>query len=293
MQLGEQLGVFKAETGRPVLVSWLGGEPFQWPQWLEVSHEFSNCLGLQLGVTTNGLALKCARVRSQARELFRQITISIDGLEDQHDSLRKAPGLFRQLSKVVLQLVQERDSQATLLRVNTVLTRGNIAAFPDFCKGMAEWGFDELTFNPLGGKDRPEFYPENRLLPDQIDLLKSQLPTLRMECENLGMKICGSPAYLDRLSATASGKSIPIADCRPGEDFLFVDELGRISPCSFTIGEFDTILGESSTVDELATTSSQCSGLASFSHKFKTILANRCLEACKDCHANHVFTKFR
>ncbi len=250
-------------------------------------------LGFTVGVTTNGLVLKCNQVRSQALRLFRQITISIDGLEGQHDSLRKRPGLFRQLSKVVSQLVQDRDSQATLLRVNTVLTRGNIASFPEFCQRMAEWGFDELTFNPLGGKDRPEFFPANRLLPDQIDVLKSQLPKLREDCEKLGMKICGSPAYLDRLSATASGKSIPIADCRPGESFLFVDEYGRISPCSFTVGEFDTLHGESSANESTTQYSSARPDLIGLSHQFRTIRAKRCLEACKDCHANHVFAKFR
>ncbi len=293
IQLGEQLQALKVRTGRPVLVSWLGGEPFQWPQWIELSQEFSVRLGLQLGVTTNGLALRSKLVRSQALELFSQITISIDGLEDQHDSLRQAPGLFRQLSKVVSQLVQDRDPQATLLRVNTVLTQGNIASFPEFCTRMAEWGFDELTFNPLGGKDRPEFFPANRLRPEQIDCLKSQLPTLRADCEKLGMKICGSPAYLDRMSATANGKSIPIADCRPGESFLFVDEFGRISPCSFTIGEFDTLHGESSANESTSKSSLASLDLADLSHEFRAIRANRCLAACKDCHANHVFAKFR
>lgn len=293
MQLGEQLQVFKARTESPVLVSWLGGEPFQWPQWLELSQEFSNRLGLPLGVTTNGLALKSKLVRSQALELFRQITISIDGLEDHHDSLRQSQGLFQQLSQVVSLLVRERNSQVTLLRVNTVLTRKNIASFPEFCTRMAEWGFDELTFNPLGGKDRPEFFPANRLLPEQIDWLKVQLPKLREDCEKLGMKICGSPAYLDRMSATSLGKPIPIADCRPGEIFLFVDELGRVSPCSFTIGEFDTVVRESPVVSSTIPSSSATFHLADLSLQFRTMRANRCLEACKDCHANHVFAKFR
>lgn len=293
MHLGGQLQAFKVSTGRPVLVSWLGGEPFQWPLWLEISQEFSSRLGLQLGVTTNGTALNNYQTRSKALQLFSQITISIDGLEDQHDSLRQAPGLFRKLSKVVSQLIQDRNPQATLLRVNTVLTRGNICDFPEFCTRMAEWGFDELTFNPLGGKDRPEFFPANRLLPEQIDCLKSQLPSLREDCEKLGMKICGSPAYLDRMIATARGRSIPIADCRPGESFLFVDEFGRISPCSFTIGEFDTLDGKPSTIADAVSTSSQGLELGDFLDKFKAILANRCLAACKDCHANHVFAKFR
>lgn len=285
IQFGEQLQALKARTGRTVLVSWLGGEPFQWPQWLELSQEFSHRLGLRLGVTTNGLALKSKRVRSQALDLFRQITISIDGLEDQHDSLRQAPGLFRQLSKVVPQLVQDRDPQATLLRVNTVLTQGNVAGFSEFCIRMAEWGFDELTFNPLGGKDRPEFFPANRLQPEQIVWRKAQLPILRKDCEKLGMKVCGSTAYLDRMGATAEGKPIPIADCRPGESFLFVDEFGRISPCSFTIGEFDTLIGESSTIDSTTPSSSSSQDLASISHQFRTTRANGCVQElpCESC----------
>src|SRR5205814_2443119 len=54
--LGAALGAYGRAQGREVLVSWLGGEPFLWRPLLGVSRYFNGELGLQVAVTTNGIA---------------------------------------------------------------------------------------------------------------------------------------------------------------------------------------------------------------------------------------------
>lgn len=281
-QLGQVLREFRHRTGRDVLVSWLGGEPFQWRDWSTVSKQFVEEFGLELSVTTNGLALQNDRTRAEALERFRQITLSVDGLAEHHDAVRQQPGMFQRLKTTILKLVQQRDSNRNLLRVNTVLMRSNVESFRTFALAVADWGVDELTFNPLGGNDRPEFFPANRLTLEQLQRFRADLDQTRAMAAERGLKICGTPAYLDRLEATASGLRLAIAECYPGQHFLFVDETGRLSPCSFTVGEFSPRLEPGQTM-----------GVSQWVAAFAQQRRRNCPSACQDCHANHVYAKFR
>jgi MoaA/NifB/PqqE/SkfB family radical SAM enzyme len=281
LQLGASLQGIQERSNRRVLVSWLGGEPFLWTDWRNLTARFKKEFGLSLSITTNGLALASDSIRSFALSHFSEITVSIDGIELHHDFMRGSLGMFQRLQGVVAKIRQERDPQQTRLRVNTVLTEFNVASFPEFCREMALWGFDELTFNPLGGNDRPEFFAEHRLTVSQVEQLSRDLIGLRTECKNMGLLIRGGYGYLNRLLAAARGECIPIDDCKPGETFLFIDERGLVSPCSFTCGTLG--IPVSQWIAE---------GAFKASKDFlqtKRILRNA---ACEDCFATNVFDKF-
>jgi radical SAM protein with 4Fe4S-binding SPASM domain len=147
---------------------------------------------------------------------------------------------------------------------------------------LASWGFDELTFNQLGGNDRPEFYSANRLLIEQVELFRERLPEVRARMAELGLAIHGSAAYLDRIVSTTRGMTIPIDECMPGSKFLFVDEHGRMSPCSFTSESYDIDIGEIQSVHDLV----------ELPLRFRTMRLRSLCAACGDCHATHVFDKF-
>lgn len=280
LRFGRTLADYGRAAGREVLVSWLGGEPLLWPHLAEVSRALRD-EGLRLGVTTNGLLLASPETRRLLIETHEQATISIDGLAAFHDRVRGQPGLFARLQAIVAAFRQEAPG-CVLLRVNTVLMRGNIGGFAEFCEEMAEWGFDELTFNQLGGNDRPEFYPANRLLPEQVERFCAELPDIRGAMSARGLRIAGSDQYLERIRRTTNGERLPIADCRPGEAFLFIDEQGRVSPCSFTSAEYGVPLGE---LDSVA-------AMEQLGGRFRSARRIACAAACGDCHATHVFEKF-
>ncbi len=286
-RIGIWLEQIKRKTERKLLVSWLGGEPFQWPTWLQASKFFAEQLELSLSVTTNGLALEKEPIRNSAVSLFKQITISVDGLACYHDHLRQADGMFDRMRTIVAKINETAGRDHLLLRANTILTRDNIESFGEFCNAMANWGFDELTFNPLGGNDRPEFYPENRLKPDQIQRFCDRLESIRDASREQGMVIRGSKWYLQRMLATARRQPIAIAECNPGGDFLFIDEHGRLSPCSFTVEHFSQPMNRPLQIAEHSSVE-----LASIVHHFKAVRRERCPSACSDCHANHVYAKF-
>lgn len=282
LRFGELLGEFARATGRRVSISWLGGESLLWPELSALSHTYSQAFGVRVGVTTNGEPLASPSVRGSLIDDYELVTVSVDGVGEFHNTCRDTPALFERIERNVRTLAAEAAGSRLVLRVNTILMRGNIREFEHLCREVAGWGVSELTFNQLGGNDRPEFYPDNRLLPEQVEQFIAELPRVRAEMGRIGMTIHGTDRYLHRLASTAGGRPIPIDDCGPGRSFLFIDEQGRVSPCSFTS------CGYGVPVDSLTT----AEDLARLPDTFARLRRERRERACDDCHSTQVFDKF-
>ncbi len=279
---GAVLAKYQRASGDPVLVSWLGGEPLRWAPLAELTRHFHDDLGLHLSTTTNGTTLQERETRRHLLDYYRELTVSVDAIGGTHDRLRGWPGGFGAIRAGVKALAAERGTSALKLRANVVLMRETIGEFPALCDELAGWGIDEITFNQLGGRDRPEFYPANRLLPVQIGALRDVLPGLasRLACRRV--KLAGGDAYLDRFAATARGEAWPVEDCRGGERFLFVDERGLAAPCSFTSDEYGI------PIDEITSGNAIRSLPAEFARR--RMISRPA--ACRDCHSTQVFAKF-
>lgn len=282
--LGAVLAAYRRATGDRVLFSLLGGEPLRWAPWRPVSAHLAE-LGLAVSATTNGTTLADPAVRAHLVRHFAELTVSVDAFGETHDRLRGWRGGFAALRRDLAALADERDRRGSRsrlrLRVNVVLMRDTVAGFADLCLGLAELGVDEVTFNALGGRDRPEFWAQQRLLPAQIDDFARALPALRTRLAATGVTLGGSPAYLERLRHSAEGGAWPVVDCRPGETFLFVDVAGRVAPCHFTADALGVPVASLTDV----------AALAALPPRWRTDLAGG-LPPCHDCHATHVFGKF-
>jgi MoaA/NifB/PqqE/SkfB family radical SAM enzyme len=279
--LGRGLAELQSRTGRPVLVSWLGGEPLTWPPLAALSRLFRHQLGLAVSVTTNGTTLGSPLARRRLLEDHAEVTISIDGLGDAHDRLRGWPGGFAFLERTIARLVAERRGPAPLLRANTVVMHDNVGQLPELWRRLAGWGLDELTWNQLGGRDRPEFFPAHRLTPTDVQRLGALLPGLRAELAARGVRLSGNEAYLGRAAASADDRPLPVADCGPGQRFLFVSVDGQVSPCSFTSAE----LG-------VAAAALQPDGWSGLPTRFGAARARSRPRSCADCPSTQVFGKF-
>lgn len=95
-------------------------------------------------------------------------------------------------------------------------------------------------------------------------------------------RLCASPAYLQRIAASAVGNSLPVPDCGPGERFLFIDERSRIAPCHFTTEELGVPLAQVGTVSELM----------ALAPRFAAARRASRPAACADCPSTQVFAKF-
>ena len=270
--------------GKEVHVSFLGGEPFAWEPLPRVARHLAE-LGLSLGVTTNGVTLGSAATRELLLDCFDEVTLSVDGVGAVHDGLRGWPGGFERLAASLTALAQTKADRGRgpVVRVNTVLMRDNIGKFQELCRALAGLGVRELTFNRLGGRDRPEFFAAHRLTPEQLERFAAELPALRRELAEQGLSLRGAHAYLERLLSLERGETFAVRDCEPGRRFLFVDELGKIAPCSFTLDSYGEPVAVNGAHGELA----------ELPRRFLARQRSQRAGACDDCASTQVFEKFR
>jgi MoaA/NifB/PqqE/SkfB family radical SAM enzyme len=278
------LSQWSATTGRPVLLSWLGGEPLLWRPLAELTRACHHELQLQISTTTNGSTLHRPEVQAHLHEHYAELTVSVDGPAAMHDALRGCAGLSDRIRDGVRALAARKrhTGHGPLLRANVVLMRASLPDFPGLCSTLADWGIEEITCNQLGGLDRPEFYPANRLLPDRVRWLEEQWPALESSLACRGVRLLGGAAYLHRLTLTAQGRRLPVADCLPGRTFWFVDEKGRLAPCSFTPQDYGVPISNLRTAGDLL----------ALPERFTLARACHRAVACEDCHSTQVFAKF-
>lgn len=274
------LGEHRAASGEDVLLSWLGGEPLLWPGVLDLSRRLREQHGLRVSVTTNGSTLHRRGEVEAIASAFDEVTVSIDALGEAHEQLRGWPGGWKRLERGIACLAAQ--SARPRLRVNTVLMRDTLAHFPALCERLAAWGVDEITFNQLGGRDRPEFHAEHALRTTDVAWLRASLPALVARMAAQGVRVCASDAYLDRFAASAAGRAIAVDDCTPRRPTLFVDEHGRIAPCSFTIDHRPMNIGEIRSARDVAAL------------RERLAARHRAAPAavCRDCPSTQVFAKF-
>ena len=280
-RIGALLLEHRRSTGERVLVSWLGGEPLLWRPVFDTSMRWHREHGIEISATTNGSTLHQPATVDAILESFCELTVSVDGLAAFHDNIRGRSGAWHRLRQSVRSLARKRDAMASALklRCNVVLMHDNLEAFASLCRELVDWGIDEITFNQLGGRDRPEFYPTHRLQPRDVQTLRDLLPGLTEKLARSGVRLCASEPYLQRLHASAEGRAIDGGDCAPGEKLLFIDEFGRFAPCSFTSDNYGVPLPEVRSFKALPA-------------RFRAARLEVPSPACKDCHATHVFSKF-
>jgi radical SAM protein with 4Fe4S-binding SPASM domain len=284
LAFAQALAAYQAQSGDPVLMSWLGGEPLRWKPLEALTHAV-RALGLNVSATTNGTTLGSAAVRAHLCATYQELTVSIDGFPAFHDAMRDWKGGFAKLRTFVPLLAREaRAAGAPLkLRINVVLMHQNVTDFPALCAELATWGIDEITFNQLGGRDRPGFYPAHRLTPADVAALARTLPAVRARLSERGVTLVGGASYLARIRASALNQRNPVADCGPGERFLFIDEGGRMAPCSFTTLDYGIDVRSVRTGKDVARLHEQ----------FRAMRRTARSIQCDDCLSTQVCDKFK
>lgn len=281
-QFGETLAEYQKQTGDSVLVSWLGGEPFLFPQLSDLTRFFKTGLGLRISATTNGTMLDT--LQKHILDYYDELTVSVDGIGTIHDELRGWSRGFDSLGKTIRQLATAKRTRKSgpVLRANVLLMRQTVRGFGPLCAYLAAWGIEEITFNQLGGRDRPSFFPDHRLSLDDAQWLIDEIPTLRERMRKIGVRLKGGDAYLRRIEASSRGDVFAVTNCHPGEQFVFVNERGFVAPCHFTLDDYGDPIWE---LDSVA-------ALRQLPTRFAQRRRERLSSHCNDCHSTRVFEKF-
>lgn len=126
-----------------------GGEPLMRPDIFELSHRAKE-LGIYTGLSTNGTLINEDNIERIAQCGYDYVGISIDGLEETHDSIRQRKGAFRE-SMHAVRLCKEHGIKVGL---RFTLTRENYEQFSDILALIEEHDVDKFYLSHLnyGGR---------------------------------------------------------------------------------------------------------------------------------------------
>ncbi len=121
-----------------------GGEPTLHPGFLELVSWLKKH-DQYVSINTNGLHL--SRFASELTDLqVDDISISLDGLAQDHDIIRKVSGAWEKSSRSIQDLLAARgDKKRPIVRVVTVLDKDNFSQIPKLAALLADWGVDCYT----------------------------------------------------------------------------------------------------------------------------------------------------
>ena len=160
-----------------VMINVTGGEPLLRPDLARCGKMMYD-KGFPWGIVTNALALTASRYRELLAGGLRSMTVSLDGLEEDHDWMRGMRGSFARAAEAISMVIA---SGAVAFDVVTCVNRKNyphLAELRDFLirAGLKDWRL--FTVIPAG---RAAADPDMRLSRDELRGLMEFIRTTRKE----------------------------------------------------------------------------------------------------------------
>jgi len=147
----ELAAIARACDPRDITFAIIGGEPLIRRDIEEVG-AFAAGLGYAWGITTNGMLLDAARLASLKAAGLSTISVSLDGLEQAHDGLRRHDGAFRKVSGALERLVA--DPFYAAFDVICCVSTLNIDRLEPFVDHLAALGVPQVRFTPVFSRGR-------------------------------------------------------------------------------------------------------------------------------------------
>ena len=129
------------DTSRLILAV-TGGEPICHPEWGRILKGFKEN-GLVWGMVSNGWALTGKQLQACLEHGMQSVTISVDGLPDQHDWLRGRSGSYDRAIRA-LRLLKEYPP--IFYDAVTCVHPGNLEQLPALAKNLEEIGLPSWRF---------------------------------------------------------------------------------------------------------------------------------------------------
>jgi MoaA/NifB/PqqE/SkfB family radical SAM enzyme len=209
---------------RPTVVMLTGGEPLLRRDLEQVIAGIkAQAPDVYLGLITHGAMLNPKRGLSLWNAGLDQLSISLDFLDERHDSARGIPGLVAKLFDNIPLLV---EAGIDSLALNTVIKQDNLDQIVAMVHQCERWGI-KISFSAyadvkVGNKD-------HNVAGEQMAQLERVIAQL-IELKERGKPILSSTYYLKRIPEFFS--SGHIGGCVSGDKFVTVTPSGHVKRCS-------------------------------------------------------------
>ena len=147
-----------------VMINITGGEPLMRPD-LEECGRMIYEKGFPWGMVTNALALTPERYVRLLQSGLRAMTISLDGLEDNHDWMRGREGSFRRATEAIRMVVASGEIAFDVVTCVNRRNYGQLEALKEHLIGLGVKGWRLFTIFPVG---RAADDPELRLSREEL-----------------------------------------------------------------------------------------------------------------------------
>ncbi len=135
LSVAEYAKIFKSIGKAPYWITFSGGEPFLRPDLAELVKTIYRISRPRIiniptnGILTNNIVKDVKQIATDCPKAQIIINISIDGIEEQHDEIRKVPGNYRKAVATFHKLKALKLSNLTV-GIHTVISRFNVESFP-------------------------------------------------------------------------------------------------------------------------------------------------------------------
>jgi radical SAM protein with 4Fe4S-binding SPASM domain len=129
----------------------IGGEPLLREEIVDVG-AYSAELGFTWGITTNGMLLSRTMIKRLKQASLRTISVSLDGIEEDHDTLRNCKGSHVTVTAAIRNLLEDRFFKK--FDVICCVNRINIDHLDAFLEDLVRLGVPAVRFTPVFSRGR-------------------------------------------------------------------------------------------------------------------------------------------
>lgn len=189
-----------------------GGEPFLRKDMIEILTYASK--RLETDVSTNASMITENMVKELNKLSLKMIHVSLDGTKEQHESVR-GKNTYKRTVKGLEALKNSKNK----IRIGTVIHANNEKSLEGVIKNSIDFKASEVIFSIMDlmhNQDKTlEKKQPNHILIEKIKALKEK--------------------YKDRIIVNLNFDNQPsyITKCPGGGNFIFIDNLGKVSPCTW------------------------------------------------------------
>lgn len=131
--------------------------------------------GYPWGVVTNGYLLDARRLESLLSAGMHSITVSLDGLEREHNWLRRHEGSFGKATEAIRLLAAQREAAWDVVTCVNPRNIGQLAEFKEYLIGLGVPAWRLFSIFPMGrAAEDPELQLDNDGLRHLLDFIKEE-----------------------------------------------------------------------------------------------------------------------
>lgn len=165
--------VRKSHDPNKITIAITGGEPIMRKDLEKVGYQIARW-GFPWGIVSNGWALSEGRLKSLLDSGMQTMTVSLDGMEDSHNWLRRNENSFNRATSAISYLAQ---SSIPLFDVMTCLTKRNLHQLPEMKDMLIKMGVKNWRFVSIFPRGRGDSDPDLTLtgaqLREALDFMKA------------------------------------------------------------------------------------------------------------------------